>query len=543
MRTHGDKFGRGRNADFGRVNQPISVPARQHHSYGDFSKGYFSANDHGEVPDGGTDNALDVEITRKDRLVPVPGIALVETYLAQSPGQMVLHAGLEGVAELVLFAPPFIGVYTEDGTAWEDIGLAASTRPVAHTNFGSTLIFSNGYGAVRARQFGGSVSTLPDAPVARTYASFAGRVFAGYAEIDGNHEPLGMRWSDADSDYRHWTGLGSGAELLIDDMSQGDHIVAARSMGLDLMAVVLRKSIWLGRRTGLRDRPADFTPRVAGLGAVSERTVKVTRFGLVMLTDEGVALFDGNQLRIVSEAINAELLPLDLNQLAYYHATYNPRTGQYLLFTPAGTWVYDMPKQRWFPKRSLIARASSMYAPFIPGPTWDELVGTWDEQTQTWEDMRPEETGELYLMVLADAEVEGISLGREEPLVTTNFGVPTAPFWEFPYRRGEFLNQLMLIQSVGMTYIGGGTVGIRVPNIEGDMRTVSDPEGYTLPATALPRIRTMHGNVSGLGLGVRLDFLTGRPEIGQVQLGFQPRGPRIEGSSFTPREFYEDFLG
>jgi hypothetical protein len=48
---------------------------------------------------------------------------------------------------------------------------------------------------------------------------------------------------------------------------------------------------------------------------------------------------------------------------------------------------------------------------------------------------------------------------------------------------------------------------------------------------------------TGMGLGLKLRFLSGFARISKIQLGFVQRGPRIETGTFAPREYYEDFKG
>jgi hypothetical protein len=72
------------------------------------------------------------------------------------------------------------------------------------------------------------------------------------------------------------------------------------------------------------------------VGCVAEPTARTTTEGVAYLSDDGVHLFDGNDDLMISPEINAELLPLDYNNLQGYHAAFDPYRKRYILTTPAG---------------------------------------------------------------------------------------------------------------------------------------------------------------------------------------------------------------
>lgn len=519
---------------------PTAIPTIQWLQYNDFSGGYVSATARDAIPKNASGNALDVEIDRRGRLVPVPGTTQVELIASRTLTQVALHASLSEGSELLFFDPPFIGVRSGSSTAWQNVGLPTSPEPFTWANFGSSLIFGNGRIGTYVRQpRSNAIQLLSKAPAASTYASFAGRVFAGRAIIDGNREDLGIVWSAADSDYTDWTSFGAGFELLIDSMTEsGDRVIALRPMGLDFMMIGCRRSIWVATRTGLTTRPADFKSRVPGLGFVNEQTVRTTRYGVLGLTDIGVALFDGNQASIISESINGDLLPLDMSHLDQYVGAYNPDMAQYYLFTPTFTWVFDLEKKYWI-KRSVHARAAVAFATQLTGKRWQDMTGTWGQQTTAWEDLGSADTNDTNFY-LVNPVTGGTSLSVEDIASSSNFGTAMLPRWELPLADGRYLNQLLTIQRVLLRYEGSGHINLWLPDANGVMQLRSSD--YNLPGTSAPNTKVLFGTSTGLGASALVEFTSGRPAISRLDLGILERGPRIENTNFLPREFYSEFL-
>jgi hypothetical protein len=312
-------------------------------------------------------------------------------------------------------------------------------------------------------------------------------------------------------------------------MVQGDYIVANRTMGLDFLAVLMRHSIWIGRRTAQVTRPADFQPRVKGVGAVNEQCAVVTRYGVFTLHDSGVHVFDGNTTTLVSKQINKELLPLDLTNLVNYRMTYNPLTGFVFLFTPVCTWVFDVERRRWS-KRSLIAKGGSLYASQIAAKTWAEMVGTWGAQTGTWEDFKAQENTDQAFVFLG---LEGgvAKLAKEDRASRTNFGVSMAPVWAFPRVKLPDPRQLVSVRSVVTEYVGGGSLAVELPNEDGDYAAWRDS---VLQPSAEPRIKTLYGETTSHGLGARIALGIGTLELSRLTLRFMLAGLRHSEAEYEP---------
>lgn len=527
MTSLGDRFGRSQFAKFGRgIYNPVqSLPTSKELTFRDFSGGYFAAQPREAVPPNASSFTHNMLVTPQNSLMRIPGIIDRET-LVRVPDQVALHASLSGSSELVMFDAPFIGVKREAATVWTDVGLA-SDRKFVWANYGSVLIFTNGVGSVRARQPLSTTIESISAPAGYALASFAGRIFVGHAVIDGNFEPMGMAWNSANADYNDWSGEGSGYELLIDDLQTGDRIISLCPMGLDLMAILCRRSIWLARRTGDAFRPADFQPRVAGVGAVNGATVKATKEGVLFLSDTGVYLFDGNSAILVSAPINPSLLPLASDNFV---ATFDPTKKWYYLHTSANTWIFDVDYKRWY-YSGMISLGGALFPLQTAGLRWSEVAETWDQETQViWRDLAAGESGNARLFFLG-TEAGSRVLGEESVGEESAFGTLLTPDWETPMVDGEQLHSLITTQGIVIEYKGIGIVHFFLPNLAGIFEEVVSG---TLPLTAVPRTTLVPILRTGKGVGLRLQVETGDLEVIQFQLRVLSRSPRIELSPFVP---------
>lgn len=406
--------------------QDADIPEDQWIKYKDFSGGYDSMLARESIGANESPSCLNMMVSDKNRLVRLPGTTLFET-LDQAATQVALHASLSNRSELVFFAAPYFGYKSSGLTTWFDAGLSAS-GPFGYANYGGTFIFSNGIKVYGREPDQEDLTELDKtkAVVAHTYASFAGRIFGGHAIIAGNMEPMGIAWNGSDADALDHSGPDSGFELLIDEMSSADRIMKLVPMGLDFMAILCRKSIWLGRRTGISARPSDFQTRVAGVGNISATTAHPTEKGVLFLSDDGVRLFDGNNAPVVSTKINGDLLPLDIDNLDKYSASFNPFTKLYYLHTPTNTWIYELSHDRWF-KSSLITRGGVVFPTQFARKRWSDLVGTWAMQTGTWADFAPYEGNDINQLFLSS---DGLRIDSEDMDSENYFGVAMeSPEW------------------------------------------------------------------------------------------------------------------
>lgn len=484
--------------------------------YSSFGGGYFNGTRPDQVPNGAAADALDVEVTRNDKLRRAPGTTRVESYGVKTPTQLILHPALDFTSELLAVAGSELGVKRESSTSWYEVNLPLGGRYFSAL-YGDTLLLSNGRHRIFSREpHGTALTELPDLPLGRTMAVIAGRLFIGGAAISGNFEPMGQFWSGADGPSDIDPLNGAGGELLIADTGYGDAIVANRIIGLDVMAILCRRSIWIGRVTGLPTRPLDFQLRVPGKGCVSEACARTVHGGVMYLGDEGLELFDGNDSTHKSFAIDAELLPLDMEQVDLYSAAYDPRRRWYYLFTPSATYIYDLRFERWY-KRGMVALGGSIFAEQFPAITWGEAVGTWGEQTLTWADMSPEESGVADMLFLGVVPGEAYVLDKEDYDSTKYFGIDQDPFWDTRVDDlGGPINRAYTAKAVRIEYEGEGLVEILLPN-ETSLGTMSlDDMGFM-------SIAQMKCNQTSPRVGITIRPYSGQPIISMVEVDNIPR--------------------
>lgn len=522
--SYKNKLGRGTYNDYGqgRFIRPEMLPVHQPLVWKGFAGGLDLRDVRQDVEANTTPFAVDTVVTHRDRIHRAPGVETLQSLAPREPRQMVVHADLNNTAELLLFDPPWMGVKRHGAVSWANVGLTEGRR-YGVTNYGGQLIFGNRQGVTYARNpRSAGVEVVAGAASGLAYASFAGRILVGNAILEGNVEPMGVAWSDVDGFWGEESG--SGFELLIDDLATGDEILELVPIGLDYLAVVCRNSIWTGTRTGLVLRPVDFRSRVPKVGALTAACVALTSRGVALLSDDGVRMFDGNAAPIVSEAINSDLLPLDMERIDAYRLAFNPSTKHLTVLTPVCAYTYDVERNRWF-KRSLVALDGAAFSEQFDYTTWGELVGSWGDQTARWGELMPDQSKEVGMYYLA--EVNGVHyLGVEDEDQTCSFGVPNAALWQLPLFMGKVSTSLYTSSEVLVEYLGNGILGLRQPNENGDYVGVGV---WNLPNSGSQvRIASLTYIHTGQALGLQLDFGQGCLEISRVVLMGQERSSRVD---------------
>jgi hypothetical protein len=485
--------------------------------YSDFAGGFFRGAKDIAVPKNAAADALDIEITRDDKLRRAPGTTRVESYGSRVPRQLILHPSLDFTSELLTISTTSdLGVKREGATAWYGTNLPIVGPKFFYAMYGDTLLLSNGRHKIFSREPRATVLTeLSDLPLGRTMAVIAGRLFIGGAALSGNFEPMGQFWSGADGFDDVDPLNGAGGELLIADTGYGDAIIANRIIGLDMMAILCRRSIWIGRITGLPERPLDFQIRMPGKGCVTETCARTVHGGVMYLGDEGVELFDGNDAVHKSLAIDAEILPLDMEQIDLYSAAYDPRRRWYYLFTPSATYIYDLRFSRWY-KRGMVALSGTIFAEQFPAITWGEAVGTWGEQLLTWADMSPEESGIADMLFVGLVPGEAYVVEKEDYESTTYFGAEQDPFWTtLEDDLGQQNNRAFTAKVVRVQSEGEGLVEVLLLNGTslGTMQVVDDDDG----------VFQMKCNQTSRATGLTIRPFSGQPIISEIEVDIVPR--------------------
>lgn len=538
-------FGRG-NGDYGEGVSTPQLPKFIPIKFNQFSAGFNVSDADQDVADASSPDALDMEVNKQDALVKAPGTLIYELLsVLKTPRQMALFVSLSLEQELLLFDPPFIGIKkTLNPIDWISTPIAAAeVKPFFWTTFADTFIFANGNIAVYTHEMAsGTVEVDPLIPNGASFAVSAARLLVGGAVIDGLRQPMTMAWSGINgyNTFDFVNDLGSGFESLISDQSVGDEIIAVRPMGLDLIAVVCRNSIWIGRRTGDLDRPHDYQPRQTGTGAIAEPTVKTVLGGVIYLGAEGLEFFDGNKSTHISGPIDPDLLPIDYAQLKEYNSAYDPSTQRYMLFTPLATYVFDMVRNRWY-KRSLVALAGVPFAESLPPVAWADTIGSWAEQYESWltsvgeNESLPKMT---FLGVNSDAVY---ALHKESYPDYSNFGYVFVPRWQSRLIESPVASDLVTTDTISIRYKEGGSLDLYLPDINGALAQVNQVP-VVLAVSSSRNLKRRKSLWTGMQAGWKIEMLSGLTEISEVELRVHPRGPRITpGYAFVPREYLPDF--
>lgn len=485
----------------------------------DFSLGHYSGAKQTETPPNSARDSLDIWVTRKNNLRRAPGTSLTEAMGAHAVKQIVLQPGLDYTSELVFFAGTEVGVKRDLGTVWTNPGMPIGNR-FATALYGDILLATNGRDRVWYRNPRDATMTksllLPNCV---TMAVIAGRLFMGGAEIAGNFQPMGVAWTGSENFDDMDILNGSGDEVLITSNAPvNNRIVAMRPIGYDILAILCRSSIWIGRITGDPDRPLDFQERVPGSGCVAEATAQVVHGGVIYLSDEGVQLFDGNDAVNIGDGVNSDILPIDMANLDNYHSMYNPLKKWYHLFTPTATFIFDVLRKRWY-KRGLIAKSAAMFAAQFHETTWAEMVGTWGAQVKTWSEFSPKEASAVDTYFIG-TRVGVLNLEKEDPASTNYFGVVQNPYWQ-SYTDEEQLdsNKLYTVKAARAEFLGAGVVEFLIDN------NVSLGQ-MNFPVNAVFDVGQMKTNATGRAVMVKIRIVSGDPEIASFEIDVVARSNR-----------------
>lgn len=500
------------------VGLPVNEMAKDVlRKFDSFRHGLVLADDPESLPDTCTPDALDFQVDDQDRLVRWPGIAQIEDFAPHDPKEIFAHPNLDGAVELVFFDSPDIGVKPITGlpTVWTPAGLPTG-EAWAVANHGGDLAFSNGVDDVFYRGFGEAGANPLGWDPAVSLASWAGRLWGLGGSIGGVSNPLGIKWTGASGVITDVGGLGSGAELLLADVAEGDRAVALKPMGFDYMAILMRKSIWIARRTGDPYRPANFEPRLTGTGCVAQATAKNGPQGtIIFLSDSGVEIFDGNSTQHLSGAIDAELLPLSYTQIGQYGAVYSPLRDEYKLFTPGGTYVYSFKHQRWLKSSSVVQRAVVLFNPSLVdvsdlpagwGLYWD---GAWGESATVGN------------VVLGDiVYLKSSRLGVDDYDLTSFFGAEFVPYWKTPRVDSGDFDALFTTKRVEVFHTAdAGQLLLEIHDRDDSYRSYGSAISLVPPLTRTK----IDGLRSGRGLGLKITMLGGLPKIRRLSVTGEPR--------------------
>lgn len=506
---------------------PDAIPKEETLQFKTFAGGFDSRDAQEDLPDGTSPDMRDMEVTAQDRLVPAPGVTAIDAALAHQPTQLLVHAGPNFASELLLLSAPHLGVYRTGSVQWQD---SPDFEPGVYSmaNYAGVALLSKGPGKLLFREALGKLGVIDAAPGGFAVGVFAGRVVLGGTSFqDSDVDYMRVVWNDSSGDYRKWSlDDGSADQVLIgSSISRADRIQAFSYLGFNTLAVMCRRSIWIGQPTGDVFQPIDFQLRLADTGCSYSETVIATEFGVLFLSDDGVRLFDGNTASVISDAINQQLLPT-LDTDGRYSASFDPSRKRYYLNTPVATWVLDMLRRRWF--RWCTAFRGSAFFPTQAanvGRTWADAVGTWGDQTGAWWQLGKPESGTGVMHF-----IQGPKLGFEDPNSSQALDTSLIPRWRSDRRVLDNQDRLVTHLGVRLTYEANASsdIEIQLPAIaSGDFEAVKTATlvgGASLKGTRRAFIPLLH---TGRGLGLGLRVISGTPHIRRASLTWQDNGEQI----------------
>lgn len=528
MTTMGDNLGAGgRQVGVGYPMPPEPAPSTKDAITFSFEGGLNLADAPEDLDPSQAQDVLGIELKRDGSIARAGGPQLVQTVSGRSFNRLFKQGGIDFAAELVAIDAPYVGVKASGDMEFTDMGIAADA---GEGWFGISvlgkLLFSNGVDASYLRETGGStVVDMTDQVIARCFAQIFGRVFAGgVTPLDGEYQALGIVWSSVLDPVGNWTGPGSGNELLLSDTSGTDKIIGLRSVGFDVLGVCNRFSLWGGYPTGDAFRPADFRPRVMSVGAVSDATICSTPMGIIMLTDDGVGVYDITNFQLLSGPINPALLPLDYAQLDRYQAVYDAQNGRYLLQTPSDLWVYDLPRLgtpgRWT-RWASAGRQLVFFADQSGISTWDRQVTTWDNDPRTWNSAVQRQS---------DAPEE-LFVGTDDELFQFVPDIAAESRWRTPMQVPDEITRQAITQGYEIEYqsLETSTIELRLLNSQGEAGGGTLTK--TLPASSGRKKRVkMWGINTGQNVSVELRITSGQVRVYRIRQIVMDAGAAINAT-------------
>jgi hypothetical protein len=532
--TIGDGLFRGARSEVGQGYpiDPKLVPQLIDVVYAAFEAGLVLSSSPENIVENGAVAAIDMEVDRGGKLIRSPGLLLVEDAAPRNLRYTFQHSNLDYGTELVTIDPPFFGFKGGGAYTWVNAGLPATgIAGWAVTNYAGTLIISNGTSSYTRLPGGGVLTDVTAQVAARALAVVFGRIFAGYYMAGINPQSLGIKWNSVAGGV-DFAGTGANAEFLLSDAAEADKIVAMLPIGLDVLSILNRKSLWIGYPTGDAYRPADPRVKVQSLGCVSADTARITARGVTFLSDEGVATFNLQGVEIISQEINDELLPLDYTRISQYTATFIPTLQRYILTTPFCVWIYEgsQPSQggqavrpsRWF-KRSLIANSVLNWSNQVAGGSWDTIPGTWDQQTLTWEQM-----------ALAQSDSPGLphftigsKLVREDRSSFSNLGIALTPLWRTPQSSKTIGTDQYATIGFEISYKSIAAASVRL-SANDQNGTPGTPVVKSLPVTGgIYKKFIIFNETTGMGVQAQIEVVSGDPMISRIRQMVLPSGPTL----------------
>ena len=189
---------------------------------------------------------------------------------------------------------------------------------------------------------------VPNAPNARAYTGYLGRLFGGNVDVTGTWYPNRFKWS-VDGDITDWTGAGSGWYDLKDE---GDPIQTFALLRGNINFVLRRNSIYVLTPTADPDDPVGDQP-FARRGIVAPNSLQVLEQEFLFLGDDDIYLCSTSGLSRVGSRVRLDLFGGALeSDLANSWSFLDKRTKEYYLVTKMDDatyrgWIYNYEDNTW----------------------------------------------------------------------------------------------------------------------------------------------------------------------------------------------------
>jgi hypothetical protein len=225
----------------------------------------------------------------------------------------------------------------------------ASTNLVSFTNFNGELIGCNESDPpFRVGTSGNAFKLIAVSTVAKTCAGFSNYLVVGNTTEGTTASPNRIRWSDVNNP-NSWP-----ANNYIDvEPDDSDGVIALVPFQASLY-VFKKRSIHQIIITGLTGAEAFITRPVArGVGAYAKESVEVIpNVGIMFLGQNGIYLYDGSTLDLVSDNVQRTIDGISRTRYAYsVGAVYRQRNQYWLAYTTSTTnqsvLVYDYIQKAW----------------------------------------------------------------------------------------------------------------------------------------------------------------------------------------------------
>lgn len=254
------------------------------------------------------------------------------------------------------------------------------------TAWGDKIVISNGVDPVIMYDpVTNVVTTLVNAPRARHYTTWAGRLIATWTIEAGVEYPSRTRWSARNLENTWDPGVdpGAGYEDLMS--TPGGNLDSATGVFplSDVQALLVRStSIWLMQQTGIAEAPFRFSQMFSEIGTTARHTIRPYVGGIVFLGRDDVYQVGMQGVQRLGGPIRKRIFePLYNPEAAYAVADWAQQ--EYLIAVREGPgtdlntlWRYSFSEQAWSRQSFVDLVRALSFTQYASHNSIDDLAGT-----------------------------------------------------------------------------------------------------------------------------------------------------------------------